>query len=108
MGGEEEEFIGTIDKEAVRRVIRANINSIRYCYNRELRANSNLYGTLTLQWNITEGGVPQKFSTIKNTLKSKKLAACVTSRLKGLKFPEPPKDREATVKYPFSFTSQSQ
>ena len=41
-GGAEAEFVGTIDREAVRRVVRSKLNEIKNCYERALNTNKEL------------------------------------------------------------------
>ena len=106
LGGDEEDFVGRIDRDAVRRVILANKSAFRFCYNKQLKSNSSLFGKLILQWDIIEGGRVRNVVVKKNTIGNKKIAKCVGRHLKGLKFPEPPPESEATVLYPFVFSSQ--
>lgn len=55
-GGEGESFSGTIDREAIRRVIRENQRQIQACYEKTLNKNPNLYGKVILEWVIVGNG----------------------------------------------------
>lgn len=106
LGGDEEDFVGRIDRDAVKRVILANKRSFRYCYNKELKSNSSLYGKLVMRWDIVEGGRVRNVTVVRNTIENKRIADCVGNVLMGLKFPEPPPESEAVVQFPFVFSSQ--
>ncbi|NJM09901.1 MAG: FHA domain-containing protein [Bdellovibrionaceae bacterium] len=54
--GQEGEFGGGMDKEAIRRVIREHIREIRSCYEKELQRSPDLYGKIVLEWDIEEEG----------------------------------------------------
>lgn len=106
LDGEEAFFEGTVDREAVRRVILQNKRSIKYCYERSLRGNSTVAGKLTIYWKVVERGRVQVVRTVSNDTGNKKLARCVMNKIKGLRFPEPPEDQEYEVNYPFFFNSR--
>lgn len=106
LGGSEEEFVGSIDREAIKRVIKRNINRFRYCYERELKKQSDLYGKIILQWEIVEGGRVRVVKVATNEMGNDQVAKCMVNHLKTLIFPEPPTDSIAEVKYPFIFQSQ--
>lgn len=100
-GGEEESFEGTIDKEAVRRVVKKQLKEIQYCYTKALTTRSNLHGKVVLEWVIGEQGRVTSVSVKKSNLGSKEAEKCIMDRLKNWRFPSPPANMEATVVYPF-------
>ena len=106
VGGQEGEFAGGMDKEAIRRVIREHIREIRNCYETQLQTHPDLYGKLVLEWDIEEGGRVARCVAKSNSLGNDAVASCITSRLKTWKFPDPPKDMVGRVSYPFLFSSQ--
>lgn len=106
VGGQEAEFVGSMDREAIRRVILNNKRAIRSCYERELQRRPDMYGKLVLQWNIEEKGRVTEASVKSNSLGSRKVANCIISRLRTWRFPEPPPGVIGQVAYPFVFTSQ--
>lgn len=105
IGGDDAEFEGTIDREAIRRVILANKRAIKACYERALTRNRGLSGKLVLQWNIEERGRVTAAKVVSNQLDDT-VSSCIIQRLKTWKFPEPPADQIAQVQYPFVFSSQ--
>ena len=106
IGGQEEAFVGTIDREAIRRVILDNIHEIRNCYERQLNRSPDLFGKLVIEWDIEEKGRVKSAKAISNTTGSGDLASCVVRRLKSWRFPDPPEDQVARVTYPFVFTAK--
>lgn len=109
-GGAEEDFIGTIDKEAVRRVVRAGLREIRGCYERELNKlekGERLEGKVVISWEIIAKGKAANVRVKSSTLGSAKVENCVRERLAGWIFPEPPEGMSADVTYPFTFKPQN-
>ncbi len=106
VGGQEADFGGGMDKEAIRRVIREHIREIRSCYERELQRSPDLYGKLVLEWDIEEAGRVSRCVVKSNALGNDAVAQCIVNRLKTWKFPDPPKDQIGRVVYPFVFSSQ--
>lgn len=104
--GQEGEFGGGMDKEAIRRVIREHLREIRNCYEQELQKSPDLYGKVVLEWDIEEEGRVSRVSTKSNALGNDRVANCIMSRLKMWKFPDPPKDQVGRVIFPFVFSSQ--
>jgi pSer/pThr/pTyr-binding forkhead associated (FHA) protein len=107
-GGGEEEFTGSIDKEAVRRVVKSALAQFKACYEREYRMNSKLEGKVVIQWEIHEQGVAKNAKVVrsKSTINNSAVEGCVKNRMMALKFPEPPPGTAAEVTYPFIFQGQ--
>lgn len=106
VGGQDADFAGGMDKEAIRRVIREHIREIRNCYERELQRSPDLYGKIVLEWDIEEEGRVSRTAVKSNALGNDAVANCIASRLKTWKFPDPPKDQVGRVSFPFVFSSQ--
>jgi TonB family protein len=105
-GGAEEGWEGTIDREAVRRVIRSILNQIKSCYERRLRENSSLEGKVVIQFEIMEQGRVRTAKTKTSSLGDSTVESCVAARIKDARFPEPPSGTIAVVDYPFVFGAQ--
>ncbi len=104
--GSDAEFEGSMDKEAIRRVIRSNKRAIKACYELALNRNKDLYGKLVLQWSIVERGKAIKPKVVSNSLNDRKVASCIIRKLVTWRFPEPPENTEGIVTFPFVFSSQ--
>jgi pSer/pThr/pTyr-binding forkhead associated (FHA) protein/outer membrane biosynthesis protein TonB len=104
-GGFEESFDATIDKEAIRRVIRAKKHELQSCYERALNTMSKghrLDGKIVLAWEIIEKGQARNVRVASSTLGNPTLENCIRDRLASWTFPEPPAGMTAEVKaYPF-------
>ncbi len=107
-GGAEEEFIGSIDKDAVRRVVRSALQSFKACFNREYSKDPKLEGKVMIFWEIHEKGVAKNARVVKekSTLNNSAVAECVRARLLTLRFPEPPAGAAAEIYYPFYFQGE--
>jgi hypothetical protein len=104
-GGQGESFSGTIDREAIRRVLKANERTIRTCYERQLNRNPDLFGKLVLTWDIADGGRALNVHVGSNELGNKEVADCIMDRLKTWKFPDPPANQTVEVSYPWFFSN---
>ncbi len=107
-GGAEEEFVGSIDREAVRRVVRSALAAFKACYDREYRKDTKLEGKVVVSWEIHEKGIAKNAKVLKDksTIGNSSIEDCVRSRMLTLRFPEPPAGTIAEVTYPFLFQGQ--
>lgn len=105
-GGSEEGWEGTIDREAVRRVIRSILNQIKSCYERQLRIKTSLEGKVVIQFEIMEQGRVRSARTKSTSMNDDVVESCVASRIREARFPEPPTGTIAVVDYPFVFGAQ--
>lgn len=110
-GGFEESFDATIDKEAIRRVIRAKLHEVKSCYERALNTlekGRKLEGKIVLGWEIIEKGQARNVSIKSSSLNNPTVENCIRDRLASWIFPEPPPGLVAEVKaYPFVFNQQN-
>lgn len=96
--------VGSLDKELIRRVIRANIGQIRYCYESELQAKPNLAGKVSVRFIINQtGDVAQAQVAEGSTLNEPRLSECIRTRVRSWKFPSPKGGGNVVVTYPFVF-----
>ncbi len=101
LGDSEAEFVGSIDKEAVRRTVRENLRQVQACYEKELSKIPGLTGKVTVGWDIIAGGRVQNAKVISSTLNNKNVENCIVRRLRAWRFINPPKNTVATIRYPF-------
>lgn len=97
---------GTIDREAVRRVVRSILNQIKSCYERQLRVNSSLEGKVVIRFEIVEQGRVRSSVKQSSTMHDPTVESCVAQRIREARFPEPPPGTVAVVDYPFVFGAQ--
>ncbi len=104
--GNSNDFVSSIDKEAIRRIIRSNRSAIKSCYDLELTKNPTLSGKIVLQWQITEGGRMINAKVKSNDMGTNTLGPCIMNRLSVLKFPDPGPVEIAEVAFPFVFEAR--
>ncbi|MFP2912909.1 AgmX/PglI C-terminal domain-containing protein, partial [Pyxidicoccus sp. 3LFB2] len=95
---------GTVDREAVARVINSHLNEVHGCYERALLKNPSLAGKVVLEWTIGAAGRVVAAKTKSSTLSNAAVEACILSSLKTWTFPSP-KGGVVIITYPFLFNS---
>jgi outer membrane biosynthesis protein TonB len=95
---------GTVDREAVARVINSHLNEVHGCYERALLKDPGLAGKVVLEWTIGAAGRVVAAKTKSSTLRNASVEACILSNLKSWTFPAP-KGGVVIITYPFLFNS---
>jgi hypothetical protein len=95
---------GTIDKDAVAKVINSHLHEVSSCYERALLKEPGLAGKIVLEWNISTAGLVTTAKTKSSTMKSAAVEQCILGALKGWKFP-PAQGAGVVISYPFMFNS---
>jgi pSer/pThr/pTyr-binding forkhead associated (FHA) protein len=96
---------GDIDKDMIRRIVRAHLNEVRSCYNTGLTRNPNLEGRVTVQFSIIGTGKVASSVVQENTTKDGGVADCIAKAVKRWSFPRVGKGGTALVSYPFLLTA---
>lgn len=99
------EVNGDIDKDLIRRIVRAHLNEVRSCYNSGLTRNPNLEGRVTVQFSIIGTGKVASSVVQENTTKDSAVADCIAKAVKRWTFPRVGKGGTALVTYPFLLTA---
>lgn len=94
---------GGLSREAVKKVIDANMAAVTYCYEKALVGNSNLSGKAVFEWKILQNGKVGQVGIQSSTLRSNKLHSCIKGAIKSWQFPQPKGVSSTTVSYPFIF-----
>jgi outer membrane biosynthesis protein TonB len=102
---EETEVEGGLDKEAIARVIRSQLGQIRYCYERQLSANPELYGKILVKFTIGAAGSVVAQAIGNTSLNNAMVEGCILRRIAGWQFPTPKGGTNVLVTYPFLFKS---
>ena len=102
---EETEVDGGLDKEAIARVIRSQLGQIRYCYERQLSANPDLYGKILVKFTIGGVGAVTAQAIGNTSLNNAMVEGCILRRIAGWQFPTPKGGTNVLVTYPFLFKS---
>ncbi|MBS1151284.1 MAG: hypothetical protein H6Q89_2982 [Myxococcaceae bacterium] len=95
---------GSIDREAVARVINSHLGEVSSCYERALLREPGLAGKIVLEWNISTSGTVTTAKTKSSTMKSSAVEGCILTALKKWKFP-PARGAGVVISYPFLFNS---
>lgn len=108
LGGSEEEFEGTIDREAIRRVISHHMRAIKACYQAALNKDPGLFGKIVMSFEISGNGQAQNVKPVpsRSTLHSREVASCLVTRFGRMRFPTPPRGQVPEVTFPFVFSPQ--
>ncbi len=92
---------GSLDKDIVRRIVRAHINEVRYCYNQGLTKDPALEGRVTVDFTIASTGKVSASSVSAETLGDEDVGKCIAKAVKRWKFPKPTGGGTVNVAYPF-------
>jgi TonB family protein len=95
------EVHGAIDKDIIRRIVRAHINEVSACYNQGLVRDPNLRGRVSIQFTIGPSGSVPVAVVQESTMKDGNVGQCVAKAVKRWKFPKPDGGGNVVVTYPF-------
>lgn len=96
--------LGSLGRDEIDRVIKRNMASIRYCYQKDLQVHPGIGGKVTMKFTIAaDGSVSSATSRPTNPMPA--VEACLTSRFMSMKFPEPKGGGLVVVSYPFVFSA---
>ena len=96
---------GSLSKELIRRVVRANRGELRRCYEKQLRKNPKLRGEVKVKFIIGGTGRIEGATVTQSTLRNAKVEACMVDAIKKWVFPKPKGGGEVIVNYPFKFST---
>jgi len=99
-------ILGALDKSIIDRIVKKHLPQIRYCYQKELNKNPNLFGKMVVKFVIAKDGTVSSSSTKTSTLKNPIVENCIHSRFMRMRFPQPKGGGIVIVSYPFVFNSQ--
>ncbi len=101
-GGSGGSGTAAIDYDAIARVVEQYKNGLIYLYNKELRANPTLKGTVSVEFSIDASGKVVDTRIVSTTMDHAPLEQALASRIKMWKFPHL-YDGIIVVTYPFVF-----
>ena len=96
---------GSLDKDIIRRIIRAHINEVRHCYNTGLVKNPALNGRISINFTIDPAGKVPNAVVQESTLADAGVGTCIARSVRRWKFPKPPGGGIVRVTYPFSLAA---
>ena len=92
---------GSLDKDIIRRIVRAHINEIRYCYNQGLTKEPDLEGRVAVKFTIGGTGKVTDSEVATTSLDNEDVEDCIAKAVKRWKFPRPTGGGNVVVTYPF-------
>ena len=98
---------GPMDRDIIRRIVRAHINELRHCYSLGLANDPKLRGEIELGFEIDEEGRTRGAELLRTTVKDKRVEACSVAALKRWKFPKPRGGATVSVRYPLELEGQA-
>jgi hypothetical protein len=90
---------GTCDKEILRRVIRAHVNEVRYCYERSLQTRPELNGRVLSRFTVEPTGFVSASTVAASTVPDVAVGQCVATAIRRWQFPS----CTGEINYPFVF-----
>jgi hypothetical protein len=91
---------GPLDKDSIRREVRAHIKQVQYCYEKQLLANPTLAGTTLVSFMIVADG---HVGASEGSGFDPNVDSCVANVIKDIWFPKPDASGSMQVNYPFTF-----
>lgn len=102
---DESEVVGGLDRELIAQYIKTQLGQILYCYERQLSANPDLEGKVSVKFTISGTGKVEMQKIGDTTLKNATVEGCILNRVAQWKFPNPQGGTKVVVTYPFLFKS---
>lgn len=96
---------GSLDKDVIRRIVRAHMNEVRYCYEQGLMRDPSLAGKVSITFTVDPAGSVAVATVASSTLSDPKVDGCIAKAVKRWKFPKPTGGGVVVVTYPFVFES---
>lgn len=95
---------GALDRDIIRRIVRAHINEVRSCYNAGLTKDPNLQGRVAVNFVIAGTGKVASAVVQESTIKDASVGNCIAKAVKRWTFPKPRGGGNVIVTYPFNLT----
>lgn len=100
------EVDGSLDPDAIAKVVSSRKRMVQDCYEKELKRDSGLSGKIEVEITIGEDGNVEDARVAKNGVGSEAVGSCIVSRIRRWRFPKPERG-SVTVNLPFIFTPSS-
>ncbi|MCB9702185.1 MAG: AgmX/PglI C-terminal domain-containing protein [Myxococcales bacterium] len=96
---------GQLDRDIVRRIVRAHMKEIRACFDAALARDSALSGRISVDFVIRGDGDVKSATIGEGDITDAALGACMTKAVKRWRFPKSRDGGEVQVSYPFELVS---
>ena len=98
-------ILGALDKSMIDRVVKQNLPSIRYEYEKGLKTDPSIGGKVVIQFTIAPDGNVASATVKSTTLGDPQVEEGIARRFRRMKFPQPRGGGQVVVSYPFVFSS---
>lgn len=95
---------GALDRDIIRRIVRAHIGDIRACYNDGLAVDPLLAGRVSINFVITGDGTVSSAVVADDSLPDPAVGRCIAGAVATWAFPKPRGGGNVVVTYPFNLT----
>ena len=100
--------VGGLSRDVINRVIQKHYSEIKYCYEKELTKNPDLYGKVALVFVIDGSGRVGDALVQQTTMASEPVESCIVNHVRRWVFPQPQGGGTVQVTYPYVFKSSGQ
>ena len=94
---------GGLSQSEVTKIIRANQNAIRHCYERLLQKNPSAAGKIKAQFVIGANGRVVSVTKQSDSVGSSSFSECIFQKIRTWSFPKPVNGQKVVVSYPWVF-----
>jgi Ca-activated chloride channel homolog len=98
-------ILGALDKSVIDRVVKQNLPSIRYEYEKGLKTDPSIGGRVVIQFTIAPDGNVASATVKSTTLGDPQVEDGIARRFARMRFPAPKGGGQVVVSYPFVFAS---
>jgi TonB family protein len=99
--------IGGLSRDVINRIIQRHYNEVKYCYEKELTKDPNLYGKVTVLFVIEGTGRVGDALVQQSTMGSEPVESCIVTHVRRWAFPAPQGGGTVQVTYPYVFKSSA-
>ncbi len=96
----------SIDRSAVRKVIKNHLLEFKKCYELEFKTKPDLEGKVVVDLAVSDKGNVLKTKIVSTQLNNLNVENCLLDVFKTLKFPNAPNGTVVEVRYPFLFKNK--
>jgi MYXO-CTERM domain-containing protein len=96
---------GELDKDIIRRIVRAHVNEVRSCYNAGLARNSKIRGRVVVDFTIAGTGKVESPTIAETAITDVAVGECIAKAFGRWSFPKPQDGGSVKVSYPLTLSS---
>jgi len=98
--------VGTIDAKAAQAVTKKNYARVRSCYEKQLKVNNLLQGSITVKITVYPDGSVNAVKFTKDTIRNSTMNQCIKGEIKSWRFPKP-EGGKVDIQQSYKFTPKT-